>query len=98
MLASIPTLLVALSAGCAALTLPPGRSLIPTGEKGLRPTRTRAAPVEKRSDIASDDVVGFATAVDAGIEGQLMEKWWPYLYVVDGCVPFPAVDAEGDTR
>lgn len=95
MLARLPVLFVAMSAGCAALTLP--RSLIPTGENGLRPTRTRSAPVEKRSDIASDEVVGFATTVSDDTEG-VLKKWWPYLKVVDGCVPFPAVDAEGDTR
>ncbi|PSR77406.1 necrosis inducing protein [Coniella lustricola] len=51
----------------------------------------------KRSDISASEVVGFPTTVASGTEGTLMEQWWPYLYVVDGCVPFPAVDAEGDT-
>ncbi|KAH8671547.1 necrosis inducing protein-domain-containing protein [Xylariales sp. PMI_506] len=58
---------------------------------------TLSAPMAKRSDISVDDVVGFATTYPNNTEGELMEKWWPYLYVVDGCVPFPAVDAEGDT-
>lgn len=98
---SLPILALAASASCTAVPSPPTsprRSIIPTGPNGLRPTRTRNAPLEKRSDIASDAVVGFDTTVPDDTEGTLMEKWWPYLYVVDGCVPFPAVDAEGDTR
>lgn len=87
---------LAMSIESAVLASP--TASIPTGENGLRPTRTRSAPKEKRSDIDSDAVVGFATTVADDTEGTLMEKWWPYLYVVDGCVPFPAVDAEGDTR
>lgn len=105
---SLPILVVALAASASGAAVPQGplsgtspaprRSLIPTGPNGLRPTRTRNAPLQKRSDIASDDVVGFDTTVPDDTEGTLMETWWPYLYVVDGCVPFPAVDAEGDTR
>lgn len=98
MLTQISLLALAASASCAAVASPP-RSLPTTGEDALlRPTRTRSAPKEKRSDIDSDAVVGFATTVADDTEGQLMEKWLPYLYVVDGCVPFPAVDAEGNTK
>ncbi|KUI55454.1 hypothetical protein VP1G_02838 [Cytospora mali] len=61
------------------------------------PSRTHSSLNAKRSDIPSDDVVGFDTTVADDTEGDLMLKWQPYLYVVDGCVPFPAVDAEGDT-
>lgn len=60
-----------------------------------------AAPVdvlEKRAVIAHDAVVGFAETVPSGTLGQLYLKYKPYLYVVNGCVPFPAVDAEGNTR
>lgn len=98
MLTSQVSLLAALaaSASCTAATLP--SPLTPAAENGLRPTRTRSAPKEKRSDIDSDAVVGFVTTVPDNTEGELMEKWWPYLYVVDGCVPFPAVDAEGNTK
>lgn len=97
---SLPILALAASVSCAAVppTSPARRTLIPTGENVLRPTRTRNTPLEKRSDIPSDEVVGFDTTVPATTEGTLMQKWWPYLKVVDGCVPFPAVDAEGDTR
>lgn len=90
--------IVALALSIGSIVLASPTTSIPTGENGLRPTRTRSAPKEKRSDIDSDAVVGFVTTVADDTEGTLMEKWWPYLYVVDGCVPFPAVDAEGDTR
>ncbi|KAH8650987.1 putative NPP1 domain protein [Xylariales sp. PMI_506] len=53
--------------------------------------------LKARDDIDADAVVGFAETVPDDTEGDLMLKWQPYLYVVDGCVPFPAVDAEGDT-
>lgn len=93
MFAKTSIVALALAMGCSALP-----STIPTGENGLRPDRTRSAPLAKRSDIDADAVVGFDTAVPDTTAGTLMETWWPYLYVVDGCVPFPAVDAEGDTR
>lgn len=96
MLAQLSVLALVAGASCTAVTVPP--SLIPRGENGLRPTRTRSAPMEKRSDIDSDAVVGFSTTVPDDTEGDLMKLWWPYLYVVDGCVPFPAVDAEGNTK
>lgn len=51
----------------------------------------------KRADIDHDAVVGFDETVPDTTEGTLMLKYKPYLYVVDGCVPFPAVDAEGNT-
>jgi hypothetical protein len=47
--------------------------------------------------INHDAVVGFAQAVPSGIVGTLMLKYKPYLKVFNGCVPFPAVDAAGNT-
>lgn len=96
MLGKLSVVALAMSFGSMALASP--TATIPTGENGLRPSRVRSAPMEKRSDIDSDAVVGFDTTVPDDTEGTLMEKWWPYLYVVDGCVPFPAVDAEGNTK
>lgn len=102
---SLLLLLLACASSSSSSALEPhdsGRILIPTGANGLRPTTTRSntglPPPAKRSDISSDAVVGFDTTVPDDTEGTLMEAWWPYLYVVDGCVPFPAVDAEGDTK
>jgi hypothetical protein len=52
----------------------------------------------KRDDIDYDEVVGFDETVPDTTAGDLMLKWQPLLYVVDGCVPFPAVDEDGNTR
>ncbi|KAJ2991225.1 hypothetical protein NUW58_g2591 [Xylaria curta] len=51
-----------------------------------------AAPLDRRSVIAHDAVVGFAQSASA-----LALKFKPWLKVVNGCVPFPAVDAAGNT-
>ncbi|GJC85878.1 hypothetical protein ColLi_08716 [Colletotrichum liriopes] len=56
-----------------------------------------AAPVERRAVIAHDAVVGFSETVPSGTVGSLYLKYKPYLKVVNGCVPFPAVNAAGDT-
>lgn len=58
-----------------------------------------AAPLDlaRRAVIAHDAVVGFAQAVPSGITGTLMLKYKPWLEVFNGCVPFPAVDAAGNT-
>lgn len=52
----------------------------------------------RRADISSSAVVGFAETVPDTVAGALMLQYQPYLYVVDGCVPFPAVDEDGNTR
>ncbi|GJD01520.1 NLP1 protein [Colletotrichum higginsianum] len=56
-----------------------------------------AAPVERRGVIDHDAVVGFKETVPSGTVGNLYLKYKPYLKVVNGCVPFPAVDAAGNT-
>ena len=58
-----------------------------------------ASPVtlNTRAVIAHDAVVGFPETVPSGIAGQLMLKYKPFLKVFNGCVPFPAVNAAGDT-
>lgn len=57
-----------------------------------------SAPLARRSEIASDEIVGFAETVPDTTIGQLYLKYKPYLKVFNGCVPFPAVDAEGNTK
>ena len=57
-----------------------------------------AAAINRRAVIAHDAVVGFPETVPSGTAGQLYLKYKPHLKVVNGCVPFPAVDAEGNTR
>ncbi|KAI6838989.1 hypothetical protein KC367_g663 [Hortaea werneckii] len=65
----------------------------------LTATTALASPISlgKRADINHDAVVNFPETVPAATIGQLMLKYKPYLYVEDGCVPFPAVDEEGNT-
>lgn len=50
-----------------------------------------------RAVIAHDAVVSFAETVPATTQGTLYEAYQPFLKVVNGCVPFPAVEADGDT-
>ncbi|PSK53154.1 hypothetical protein B9Z65_3354 [Elsinoe australis] len=65
----------------------------------LAATATFAAPaaIEKRAVIAHDAVVGFPQTVPSGTTGQLYLRYKPFLQVQNGCVPFPAVDAQGNT-
>ncbi|KAG6353772.1 hypothetical protein INS49_005251 [Diaporthe citri] len=56
-----------------------------------------SAPIEARSVISHDAVTGFTEAVPDSVAGTLMLKYKPKLKVTNGCVPFPAVDAEGNT-
>ncbi|KAF2124372.1 necrosis-and ethylene-inducing protein-like protein 1 precursor [Dothidotthia symphoricarpi CBS 119687] len=51
----------------------------------------------KRAVISHDAVVGFAQTVPSGINGTLYLKYKPLLKVFNGCVPFPAVDKNGNT-
>lgn len=57
-----------------------------------------AAPVERRDPINHDAVVGFAQTVPSGVRGELYLKYKPYLKIDGGCVPFPAVDSNGNTK
>lgn len=56
-----------------------------------------AAPLQPRAVIGHDAVVGFPETVPSGTIGNLYLKYKPYLKVVNGCVPFPAVDSAGNT-
>lgn len=57
-----------------------------------------AAPLQARAVIDHDAVVGFPTTVPSGALGDAYRKFQPWLKVETGCVPFPAVDAQGNTR
>ena len=63
-------------------------------------TTVFTSPIElsKRASIDHDAVVGFPQTVPSGTLGSLYLKYKPYLHTVNGCVPYPAVDAEGNTR
>ena len=54
--------------------------------------------LQRRGTIGSDVIVGFAQTVPSGTTGSVYLAYKPYLKVVNGCVPFPAVDAAGDTK
>ncbi|KAF2756363.1 NPP1-domain-containing protein [Pseudovirgaria hyperparasitica] len=60
---------------------------------------TSAFPLtlESRAVIAHDAVVPFAQTVPSGTTGTLYLKYKPFLKIFNGCVPFPAVQANGDT-
>jgi len=62
------------------------------------PTPVDTAPLARRSAINSDAVIGFPQTVPSGALGALYLKYQPFLYTVNGCVPFPAVDAKGNTK
>lgn len=53
--------------------------------------------LKSRAVIDHDAVVGFAEAVPDNSEGDLMLAYKPLLKVFNGCVPYPAVDADGNT-
>jgi hypothetical protein len=48
--------------------------------------------------LGYDEIVGLAQAVPDTTVGTLYTAYQPYLKIVNGCVPFPAVDAAGDVR
>jgi hypothetical protein len=52
----------------------------------------------QRAVISHDQVVGFPQTFPSGLTGSLYLKYKPFLEVYNGCVPFPAVNAAGDTR
>lgn len=66
----------------------------------LAATCVSAWPVNlfSRAVINHDAVVGFPQTVPSGLVGSLYLKYKPYLEVYNGCVPYPAVNAAGDTR
>lgn len=52
----------------------------------------------RRGAISSDKVVGFNQTVPSGTTGEVYLAYQPDLYVINGCVPFPAVDKNGNTK
>lgn len=57
-----------------------------------------AATIQRRGTIASDQIVGFPQTVPSGTTGQVYLAYQPHLFVANGCVPFPGVNAAGDTK
>jgi hypothetical protein len=54
--------------------------------------------LSRRGTVASDELVGLAQTIPSGAIGNLYRAYQPDLYVVNGCVPFPGVDADGNTK
>lgn len=73
-------------------------ALVATPAVGAPAPAPASSPLETRSVISHDAVIGFAEAVPDSVAGTLMLKYKPKLKVTNGCVPFPAVDAQGNTR
>lgn len=57
-----------------------------------------AGPVLRRGTVGNDDIVGLPETVPDTTAGTLYLKYKPFLYRLNGCVPYPAVDAEGNTK
>ena len=55
-------------------------------------------PHAKRAVIDHDAVLGFPETVPSGVTGELYLRYKPHLKVFNGCVPFPAVQENGDTK
>ncbi|KAL5337202.1 necrosis inducing protein-domain-containing protein [Aspergillus crustosus] len=56
-----------------------------------------ATPLTPRDVIGHDEVVALPETIPSGTIGDVYRAYLPYLAVDDGCVPYPAVDAEGNT-
>ncbi|MCY9377341.1 NPP1 family protein [Bacillus sp. T17B1] len=54
-------------------------------------------PTVDAAVIGHDKVVGFEEVVPTTVVQKVEKKFQPYLKVYSGCVPFPAVDAQGNT-
>lgn len=54
--------------------------------------------IQKRAVIAHDAVVAFPETIPSGTLGEIYLKYKPYLLRESGCVSYPAVDEEGNTR
>ncbi|KAH8671327.1 necrosis inducing protein [Xylariales sp. PMI_506] len=57
-----------------------------------------AGRISRRGTVGNDDIVGLPETVPSTTAGTLYLKYKPFLYRVNGCDPYPAVDAEGNTN
>ncbi|KAI0134645.1 necrosis inducing protein [Xylariales sp. AK1849] len=61
-------------------------------------TAVLAGPVQRRGTVGNDEIVGLDETVPDTTAGVLYLKYKPFLYRVNGCDPYPAVDADGNTN
>jgi hypothetical protein len=59
---------------------------------------TDATPLQRRGTLPNDQIIGLAEATPDGIVGSVYETYQPFLDVHNGCVPYPAVDANGKNK
>jgi len=57
-----------------------------------------ATPLQKRDTLPNSVIVGIPQAVPNNITGTLYTTYQPFLDVINGCVPSPAVDVNGNTK
>lgn len=57
-----------------------------------------ASPLQRRGTVGNDAIVGLPETVPDTTDGTLYLKYKPFLYRLNGCVPYPAVDADGNTK
>lgn len=76
-------------------------SLLLAGTALGSPIEPRQTSCPAASDIPIADhgaIVGFPQEVPDNSTGAAYTRFQPYLYVANGCVPFPAVDENGTVR
>lgn len=64
----------------------------------LLASTAHSAAVTLQPRLAHNKVKPFAQAVPSSWLGQMYLKHKPYLAVLSGCVPFPAVDPQGNVK
>jgi len=64
----------------------------------LSAIKVSGKPLQLRGTVSNDEIIGLAQAVPSGTEGSVYLAYQPYLNVINGCVPFPAVDINGNTK
>ncbi|KAG4444134.1 hypothetical protein IFR05_000363 [Cadophora sp. M221] len=61
-------------------------------------TAVNGNPLSRRGTRPTSTIVGLPETVPDTITGQLYQAYQPYLEVLNGCVPYPAVDVDGNTN
>ncbi|KAH8591767.1 putative necrosis and ethylene inducing peptide 2 [Bisporella sp. PMI_857] len=54
--------------------------------------------LHRRAVLPNPNIISLPESVPAGVVGDVYEAYQPYLEVYNGCVPSPAVDANGNTN
>ncbi|KAM4057233.1 necrosis inducing protein (NPP1) domain-containing protein [Hirsutella rhossiliensis] len=65
---------------------------------GLAVAASLASGSAIKPRLAHDKVQPFPETVPDDLTGKLYKRFKPWLHIIHGCVPFPAVDAQGNTN